>query len=665
MFRCLFLVVLFGVGLLYAQQTKVVDFKRAEALIAFNPFEIDSTVYNSYEISFDVLQPTDSIYLDALNMRFKHVALNGQAVNYHNTNNKLVVYNDFETSKNNSLSFVFFAAPKKAMYFMGWDSKAPKQIWTQGQGKYTSNWLPSLDDTNDKIEFDITYAAPKGFEVIGNGKLVSKLENTTYDLWEYDMSKPMSSYLVAVALGAYQKQTETSKSGIPLEYYYYPEDSLKVEPTYRYTKQMFDFLEEEIGYPYPWQNYKQVPVHDFLYSGMENTSLTIFSDAFMVDDIGFNDKNYVNVNAHELAHQWFGDLVTAKSGEHHWLQEGFATYYALLAEKQIFGSDYYIWELYKSAQDLSTQDLAGQGTSLLNPKASSLTFYQRGAWVVHMLRQMIGETYFKATVKNYLERYAFSVATTKDFMAIAEQESGYDLTAFVNTWIKAEEFPYEEAMAHLKAKSQFIQEYIMIDCEVKTSKCADYLKYYASDKVKAKVIAQIPDLVTKDVFKNGLEVRQAIAKNLQTIPVGLKSDYESLLYDKSYITIEAALYNLWVNFAEDRFKYLDNTEKIVGFNDRNVRQLWLVLALNTEGYRDDQKQALYNELVNYSTNQYGFETRRLAFTYLNTMNAFNKEALMSLKSATNHHNWRFKNFAKDLVEVLSQNPEYKDILKAE
>ncbi len=86
---------------------------------------------------------------------------------------------------------------------------------------------------------------------------------------------------------------------------------------------MFDFLEDEIGFPYPWQNYKQVPVHDFFYAGMENTSLTIFSDAFVVDSIGFNDRNYINVNAHELAHQWFGDLVTAKSGEHHWLQEGF------------------------------------------------------------------------------------------------------------------------------------------------------------------------------------------------------------------------------------------------------------------------------------------------------------------------------------------------------
>ena len=137
------------------------------------------------------------------------------------------------------------------------------------------------------------------------------------------MQQPMSSYLVALAIGKYHKRAETSKSGIPLELYYYPEDSLKFEPTYRYTKQIFGFLETEIGVPYPWQNYKQVPVKDFLYAGMENTGTTIFADSFVIDSIAFIDKNYVNVNAHELAHQWFGNLVTETSGTHHWLQEGF------------------------------------------------------------------------------------------------------------------------------------------------------------------------------------------------------------------------------------------------------------------------------------------------------------------------------------------------------
>ena len=107
------------------------------------------------------------------------------------------------------------------MYFIGWEHEGKNQIWTQGQGKYTSNWLPSLDDTNDKIEFDLKFLAPKKYEVISNGTLKSKSDNLGNTLWEYDMQKPMSSYLVAVAVGVYNKKIETSKGGIPLEFYYY------------------------------------------------------------------------------------------------------------------------------------------------------------------------------------------------------------------------------------------------------------------------------------------------------------------------------------------------------------------------------------------------------------------------------------------------------------
>jgi aminopeptidase N len=98
--------------------------------------------------------------------------------------------------------------------------------------------------------------------------------------------------------------------------------------------------------------YKQAPVRDFLYAGMENTSATLFNTRYVVDSTGFEDRSYTNVNAHELAHQWFGNLVTAESGKHHWLQEGFATYYALLAEKEIYGEDHFYSKLYESASQL-------------------------------------------------------------------------------------------------------------------------------------------------------------------------------------------------------------------------------------------------------------------------------------------------------------------------
>ena len=149
------------------------------------------------------------------------------------------------------------------MYFIDWNLKVKngagnKQIWTQGQGKYTSNWLPSFDDMNEKLIFNLNITFNKDYEVIANGKLMKKKAiNNKEFLWKYRMTKPMSSYLVALAIGKYNYKEEKSTNGTPLYMYYYPEDESKFESTYRYTARIFNYLEQEIGVPYPWQNYKQ------------------------------------------------------------------------------------------------------------------------------------------------------------------------------------------------------------------------------------------------------------------------------------------------------------------------------------------------------------------------------------------------------------------------
>ncbi|WP_338733618.1 M1 family metallopeptidase [Mangrovimonas cancribranchiae] len=633
------------------QQAENVDFKHLNANLSFNTEAHSVTGELVYH--FKIHQATDSIYIDAINMTFNKVTLNTKETSWNNNGKKLWIVSDFKTNTNYKLTFKYQTVPKKALYFVGWENDAPNQIWTQGQGKYTSNWLPSIDDTNDKIEFDLNITFDKDYKVVANGNLVEKkLNNDATITWIYNMNNPMPSYLVALVVGKYNKKLDTSASGIPLEMYFYPKDSNKVEPTYRYTRQMFNFLEEEIGKPYPWQNYKQIPVHDFLYAGMENTSATIFSDAFVVDSIAFNDRNYVNVNAHELAHQWFGDLVTAKSGEHHWLQEGFATYYALLAEKSVFGEQYYYWQLYQYYQELVAQDRNGNGTSLLNPKSSSLTFYKRGCFVLHALREKIGDKAFKTAVKTYLNKHEFNNVTTSDFISEAEQISGEDLSEFVNLWIKNKPFPETEAKT-LLLQSTFIQEYEMADCETVNSKCSYYLESGISDKAKAKIVRQVPHLVTSGTFNNSIEVRRAIAESMSKIPLALKEDYETLLDDASYKTKEAALYHLWNNFPDEREVFFNKTRNVVGDATRNVRLLWLVLALSTPDFEPDNDILFYNELVNYTSSAYNYELRISAFQYLEALRACNKTCQSHLEQAIKHHNWRMVTFAKDLKKRLT------------
>ena len=642
-----------------AQQTEIVDFTSVYAELDLRTNKSHQVVA-SVDYTFDILKSTDSIYLDAKGVMVDYSSLNSKTIKVYNDDNKLWIKSEFKPSKNNKLKLQYKVNPKKAMYFV--DKATSYQIWTQGQGKYTSHWLPSIDDMNDKIVFDLSIAADKGYQVIANGVHNAELSQKEANLWFYKMQKPMSSYLVALAIGKYDKRVFTSKSGIPIELYYYPEDSLKVEPTYRYTKQLFDFLEDEIGVPYPWQNYKQVPVKDFLYSGMENTSCTIFSDDFMVDDISFVDKNYVNVNAHELAHQWFGDLVTETSGTHHWLQEGFATYYALLAERDVFGDDYYYWRLYEYAQELITQENAGEGTKLLDPKSSSTTFYKKGAWVLHMLKEQVGEQAFKKAIKNYLEAYAFKNVETKNFINEVEKASGKDLTVFVNTWLLSKTLPYDAMIRHLRSESDAVNGYLQIDCEVYASKCSEYLTSYLFDNSKIKVVSQMPNKIQAKDFKNSVKVRQAIAQYVRKIPLALQSEYESLLQDESYTTIEAALYNLWANFPRKRNLYLDQTKKVYGFNNYNVRVLWLALAIATPDYEPNNTEAFYNELVQYTDYKNSFTLRQNAFDTLASLGLFNEKALVNLIQASTHHNWRFKSFAKQLLELLSENEKYKSII---
>lgn len=652
-----------------AQQIHDIDVKKGIADIVLRPQLGEIGVDIVYE--FEVLQDVDSLYIDA--GYIYHYEVYDKTFNGSHTYDKkrITFKNTFKKGEKHVVKIACFSRPKKAMYFIGWkDENAPiKQIWTQGQGKETSNWLPSFNDVNEKIEFDLSITFDKRYEVIANGELIKKEQpNDSLTKWYYNMKQPMSSYLVALAIGKYSKISKTAESGIPLDLYYYSKDSIASEPTYRFSKFMFDFLEEEIGVPYPWQNYKQIPVHDFLYAGMENTSATIFSDAYVVDSIGFHDKNYVNVNAHELAHQWFGDLVTAKNSKHHWLQEGFATYYALLVEKEIFDDDYFYWKLYESA--IALRDLNdGKGEAVLNPKASSLTFYQRGAWTLFALRQKVGEKTFKKSVKQYLETYKFKTATTRDFINILEKESKEDLSVFVKSWLQDAKFPFDKAYELLKHNTMvdlyhsYVTSTNLEARKILTTQIESEINdgtYYPLQEIllASYTDKQTPEAIAsfKKAFKTSdVKHRQAIAKLLREIPITLKEDYESLLDDESYITQELALLNLWINFPASRKQYLDKLNGTIGFNTKDIRIVWLTLALLTEDYKPEKSQEYYNELLGYTTATYNFETRQNAFEYLIWTKSCGAACIENLKDAKTHHNWRLAKFARKQLELLETN----------
>ena len=656
-------------------QATLVDFTKIEATVT--PSFETKTITGDITATFTMVIDAPSIFLDAKKME---IARADDKLNLVPFDNRIMIEGDLKAGRSYTISFSYKATPKQTLYFVN-DNGKP-QIWTQGQGKYTSHWLPSIDDMNDKIEFDLSVIAPEGQTVIANGQLKEKkyIGETEKKLkWQYDMQQPMSSYLVAMVIGDFEKTTFDSASGVPMEIYATPKDSSKAEATYRHTQKIFDFFEQKIGVDYPWQNYKQVPVKDFLYAGMENTGTTVFADNFIIDEIGFVDRNYINVNAHELAHQWFGNLVTETNSEHHWLHEGFASYYALLAEREIFGQEYYYFKLYQSAENLKELSDTGKGQKLVNPKASSLTYYEKGAWALHILNELIGEDAFNLAVKNYLTKHQFGNVTTSDFMTEIAQVTEKDLTEFKKDWLQQSAFQDFEALTSLR-KNDFMNTYFELVAlrqapfKNKAKKLRQYI-YGGNQHLGQEAVYQLSGhslqetlpLYIEAFSSQNIYTRQAVATSLEQIPQALLANFKTLLDDNSYITQEEALLKLWLHFSnlndaqatKEKHQALDKVAPVFGFSDGNVRTLWLALALASPDYRVGDKLDLYNELKGYTVASKPFQLRQNAFQYLYQVQLFDRVSITNLLEACVHHNWRFRQSSRSLLDKVIQNPDWK------
>jgi aminopeptidase N len=658
----------------FSQQTKYVDFLTCTASLYPN-FE-EKSISGSVTYEFKVKQIIDTIKIDAKNIVFSDVMINDKLVKFKNSGKTLDLFEGFSKGKN-KLTFQYNAIPKQTLYFIGKDEY--RQIWTQGQGKYTSHWLPSFDDVNEKVIFGITinyYVDMDKFKfdpiALSNGKLNFEKKTISWSRGvnditrNYQMQKPMSSYLVMLAFGNFVKHEVKSNSGTFLEFYIDKNDYSKFEPTYRYSKQIFDYLEQEIGVKYPWKIYRQVPVRDFLYAGMENTTSTIFAQDFVVDSIGFNDKNYINVNAHELAHQWFGDLITAQSGKHHWLQEGFATYYALLAEKEIFGDNYFYNELYDYA--LQLKNAAKTDTiPVMNENASSLSFYKKGAWALHTLREDIGAKNFQKAVKKYLKKYQYKNVNTDEFLAeIKKVAKDFDIKKFKSKWLETAGFDMVLAESYL-FNNKSVAAYIQLTKEKKDlENCKAILESETYFPVKQYIFYKLGNTPFEDKkelieigMKQNVYVRQAIAETMSEIPIEFKSQYETFLEDDSYKTKEIALINLCNSFPNQANEYLEKLKNLQGNNDKSLRVSWLKIALNSDKYIS-HKNLYFNELLNYTSSNNGSLIRENALEVLLELYPNNPNVIQALFHATTHHKWQFTKFAREKIRTMLKQPDFRN-----
>ena len=416
-----------------------VDMKHLKLEIKFDVKE--GKVFGKVNEEFVVLrQKVDSIFLDAVDITFNRVEFDGKAVNYKEKENGIEVYfpRPLKWGAEHSLFIDYEATPLKGLYFVGWKDttgKSRKQIWTQGQGIDNRHWIPMYDEKNDKLISEMIVHFDEDYKVLSNGvrKSVKNGKNGT-KIWHYEMTKPHAPYLIMLGIGDYEIETRESASGVKMDLYYYPGEEDKVEPTYKHSVEMFDFFEEEFGVPYPWEKYSQIPVQEFMYGAMENTTATIFGDFYLVGPREFLDRNYVRVNAHELVHQWFGDMITARSSTHHWLQEGFATHYDMTYQGIAFGDDFYDWTRRNYFQ-MAIAESKKNYKPITNSTAGSVRHYPKSALVLQMLKDVVGKEQFNAVIEYYLEKHKYGSVDTQDFLVAFYEKLGLPFDWFFEQWI--------------------------------------------------------------------------------------------------------------------------------------------------------------------------------------------------------------------------------------
>lgn len=440
----------------------VLDFERMRLWVEFEPEK--GLVKGKITHFFTPLrQNVDSFFLDGPGISIKEAKLNGKEIKFKSNSDGISFFpsTTLHWGEKDSLVITYEAYPRKGIYFIGWNDPqniSRKQIWTQGQGIDNRHWFPCYDTPNDKLITEVFVKFHKDYKVLSNGVKVAEKENKDgTKTWNYKMSHPHASYLVMLGIGKYEIKETKSKSGVPLRQWYYPEWKDRYDYTYKYNETIFNFLESEIGVPYAWESYSQIPVQDFMFGAMENTTATLFGDFFEVDARGYNDRNYVAVNAHELAHQWFGDFITARSSNSHWLQESFATHYNVTAERECFGKDHFDWARRQA-------HLAGIGVqdkkSISHSGASSTTIYQKGSQVLEMLKYVTGREAFNKSVKRYLLNHKYANVDSDDLLNAFQEELGMGLEWFWDEWVYRGGEPiynvtYEDNLQNGKRISQF------------------------------------------------------------------------------------------------------------------------------------------------------------------------------------------------------------------
>ena len=339
--------------------------------------------------------------------------------------------------------------PRRGLYFNAPEPAypdRPAQIWTQGQAEDSAYYFPCFDYPGEKHTSEVIATVPAGWTVVSNGHLVDRTADgrRRRETFHWSQEVPHPAYLVSLVAGELEAvETEEPELGVPVQYYGPPGSRGDLERAFGRTPDMVRFFSEWIGVPYPYAKYSTTAVADFIFGGMENTSATTMTDTLLHDERAHEDFGEVadSITAHELAHQWFGDLLTAREWPHAWLHESFATYFDALYVEHSRGHDAFRYDLYRKAQGYFAEDSGSYRRALVqNVYEEPIDIfdrhlYERGSVVLDMLRTHLGDDLWWAAIQYYVHKHAEGDVLTHDLQRAIEESTGRNLDWFFDQWV--------------------------------------------------------------------------------------------------------------------------------------------------------------------------------------------------------------------------------------
>jgi aminopeptidase N len=431
---------------------RVADVKhiRLEIKLDFAAREISGTA--SHRLA-PIVGGLRQIEFDQVDLIVEGVAVQGEPAAFESGDGKLVVRlsKELEAGEEVEVSIAYHARPQRGLYFVGPDEAYPNkpvQAWTQGEDEDSRYWFPCYDYPNDKATSEVLATVPAHFFALSNGALIATREDRaagvkTYH-WRHDIPHP--AYLITLVAGEFV-ELKDSLGSLSVLYYVAPGREEDGWRAFANTPRMIEFFARKIGVPYPYAKYAQVAVADFIFGGMENTSATTQTADTLHDARAHLDFTSDPLVAHELAHQWWGDLVTCRDWSHAWLNEGFATYFEALWCEEDLGADEFAWNLRQDRERYFEEARRRYRRPIVcnRYRAPIELFdrhlYEKGGLVLHMLRRMLGDELFFKSLNLYCTRHYGRSVITQDLQQAIEEATGRNLDFFFDQWMYKEGHP--------------------------------------------------------------------------------------------------------------------------------------------------------------------------------------------------------------------------------